>query len=262
MKETFIKVGEVEYKRTHIKTHVVVADDDIFKLVEKYAQPVLVSLRAEGEAISADTKPWLFISERVVAITQGRAYKIDEIKVGALAKFLVKFVYKSPYGIGLGRPQTMQLAINEAGAMRVLFGAVISGILKLFGIRGTFYKIVGHGVNAIDGPCDYTLPPYNKYAVLGPRDPDGVATKLARKFGIEIVIIDANDLGVDVLGASAGVDREIAWAVRSTHVNSYPHRCGACVRRCGHHQPWADGSRGTTRGIDCPVRRANVQDRG
>jgi len=195
---TQIKVGDQNYNRIHIRTHVITKDDDIFEVVEKYASDQL------------KPEDYLFISERVVAITQGRAYKIDEIKVGRLAKLLVKFVYKSPYGIGLARPQTMQLAINEAGAIRILLAAVVSAITKLFGIKGVFYHVAGHGVNAIDGPCDYTLPPYNKYAVLGPKDPDHVAQKLSDRYNAKVIIIDANDLGVDVLGASVGADKELA----------------------------------------------------
>lgn len=198
MTETFIKVGDSSYHRFHVETHVIVAGDNIFDIVEKYAQPEI----QPGD--------WLFISERVVAITQNRAYKISDIKVSSLAKFLVKFVYKSPYGIGLGRPQTMELAIREAGAWRILLAAAVSAITKPLGMKGVFYKVAGHGVNAIDGPCDYTLPPYNEYAVLGPKDPHKVAQDLADKYKIEVVIIDANDLGVNVLGISRGADSVLA----------------------------------------------------
>ena len=68
--------------------------------------------------------------------------------------------------------------------------------------KGIFYKIVGHNVNAIDGPCDYTLPPYNEYAKLGPLNPDKVALEIKNALGYDVVIIDANDLGVAVLGKS------------------------------------------------------------
>jgi len=145
---------------------------------------------------------FLFISERVVAITQGRAFPIKDIHPSRLAKFLVKFVHKSPYGIGLGSPWTMELAIREAGVVRILFAALISAITKPFGVRGLFYKVVGKNINAIDGPCSYTLPPYNEYAKLGPKNPNGVARELAEKLGVRVIIIDANDLGVAILGKS------------------------------------------------------------
>lgn len=198
MMKSSIIVRNNKFFRLHVKTHVISKDDDIFDMVKKYAKPEI----KKGD--------WLFISERVLAITQGRAYKISDIKVGSLAKFLSRYVHKSPYGIGLACPETMQLGINEAGAVRVVLSAVFGALFKLVGIRGMFYRLVGNGLNAIDGPCDYTLPPYNKYAVLGPKNPDKVAQKLADKFGIEAIVIDANDLGVNVLGVSKKADKILA----------------------------------------------------
>ena len=144
----------------------------------------------------------LFISEKIVAISQGRAFPTQEIKVSRLANFLVKFVHKSPYGIGLGSPWTMELAVRDIGYPRILFAAFCSAITKLFGLHGVFYKIVGVKGRAIDGPCDCTIAPYNKYVKLAPKDPDQVARKLKEKTGHEVVIIDANDLSCMVLGKS------------------------------------------------------------
>ncbi|KKR54029.1 MAG: Gamma-glutamyl ligase superfamily [Parcubacteria group bacterium GW2011_GWA2_40_23] len=185
-----ISVDSEKYFRLPIKTHVITADDDIISVVEKYVTPF------------KKANDYLFISERVVAISQGRAFPISEIKPSWLANILVKFVHKSPYGIGLGSPWTMELAIKEAGIPRMLFAAFVSAITKPFGVRGMFYKAVGKNINAIDGPCDYTLPPYNKYAKLAPLKPNKVAKEIKNKMGIEVVIIDANDLGVNVLGKS------------------------------------------------------------
>ncbi|MEG1887754.1 MAG: F420-0--gamma-glutamyl ligase, partial [Oscillospiraceae bacterium] len=56
---------------------------------------------------------------------------------------------------------------------------------------------------SIDGPCEYTLPPYNEYVVLGPEDPSKVAKKVSESLGgIKVIITDINDLGGKVLGAS------------------------------------------------------------
>ena len=159
-------------------------------MAEKYAKPYL------------ETDDLLFISERIVAISQGRAFRIKDIKPSRLANFLVRFVHKSPYGIGLGSPWTMELALKEAGRLRILLAAAVAAITKPFGIRGLFYKVVGKNINAIDGPCSYTLPPYNGYAKLGPEEPEKVARAIKQALGCEVVIIDANDLGVAVLGKS------------------------------------------------------------
>lgn len=189
-KELTVEAGGKKYARFPVRTHVVTKDDDIGEVVERYAKPYL------------QFGDMLFISERVVAISQGRAFPIKDIKPSKLANFLVKFVKKSPYGIGLGSPWTMELAIQEAGKFRIILAALVSALTKPFGLRGVFYKVVGKNINAIDGPCDYTLPPYNQYAKLGPRDPDKVAEEIKSKLGCEVVIIDANDLGVVVLGRS------------------------------------------------------------
>lgn len=190
-KDLFIEVDGVKYARLPIRTHVITARNDIFKIVEQYVKQHLKE------------KDIIFISERVVAITQGRAFPINKIKPSWLARFLVKFVHKSPYGIGLGSPWTMELALREAGILCILFAAFVSAITKPFGIKGLFYIIAGKSVAAIDGPCHYTLPPYNEYAKLGPKNPDKVARDLKNSFGCDVVIIDANDLGVAVLGKSS-----------------------------------------------------------
>ena len=134
---------------------------------------------------------------------------MKDIHPRPLAKFLCKFVYKTPYGIGLGSPWTMELAIRDIGRPKILFAALCSAITKPFGVRGVFYKIVGDKGRAIDGPCEYTLPPYNHYAKLAPENPDQVAAELQSYTGCQVVIIDANDLGCEVLGRS-GPDVDVA----------------------------------------------------
>lgn len=189
-KNLIIEVDGQEFARFPVKTHVISDRDDIADVIEKYARSYLQA----GDL--------LFLSERIVAISQGRAFRIRDIKPSWLAKFLVKFVHKSSYGIGLGSQWTMELAIREAGTLRIIFAATLSALTKPFGWRGIFYKVVGKNINAIDGPCSYTLPPYNDYAKLGPKNPHKVAAQLKEKTGYNVVIIDANDLGVTVLGKS------------------------------------------------------------
>jgi F420-0:gamma-glutamyl ligase-like protein len=189
-KNLIIEVDGNSWERIPIKTHIIKDTDNILDVVFKYTHDIL------------QNNDLIFISERVVAISQGRAYPIKDIHPSRLAKFLVKFVHKSPYGIGLGSPWTMELAIREAGALRILFAAFCSLVTKPFGIRGVFYRVVGKNINAIDGPCDYTLPPYNEYAKLGPANPNKVAKEIKDKMHYDCVIIDANDLGVNILGRS------------------------------------------------------------
>ena len=54
----------------------------------------------------------------------------------------------------------------------------------------------------ISKETSYTLPPYNKYAVLAPAKPNEVAKELSKVLDTAVIIVDANDLGVDIVGKS------------------------------------------------------------
>jgi F420-0:gamma-glutamyl ligase len=183
------------YARHPVRTHLVGPEDDALAVVARYAMPLRDDVRVVA------------ISERMVAITQGRSYPMDSIRPGRLARFLVRFVTRPGYGIGLGTAETMQLAIDEVGAPRILLAAAAAAVTKPLGIHGMFYRIAGRQAAAIDGPTSYTIPPYNQAATLGPKDPHGVARRIAAAIGRPVAIIDANDAGCSVLGASPGVDR-------------------------------------------------------
>ena len=176
------------YARYPVKTHVITKDDVLEDVLDKYVRDYI----QPGDTI--------IMSEKIVAISQGRAFPIEEIKVSRLAKILSHFVVKTNYGIGLGMPETMELCIREVGRPKVLWAAFCAAIGKLFHKHGVFYNICGMKARAIDGPCEYTLPPYNHYAKMAPDKPDEVAARLTKHLGIDVVIIDANDIGANVLG--------------------------------------------------------------
>jgi len=186
--------GDV-YARHPVRTHLVSAQDDAALVVARYAAPL-------GPDVVL-----VAVSERMVAITQGRSYPMVDIHPGRLARFLVRFVTRPGYGIGLGTAETLQLAIDEVGAPRILLAAAVSGLTKPLGVHGLFYRIAGPQAAAIDGPTSYTIPPYNQAATLGPRDPNGAAREIAAAVGVPVAIIDANDAGCNSLGTSPGVDR-------------------------------------------------------
>ncbi len=188
--------GQV-WARYPIRTHVVQPGENIADVVKQYAAAHL----RQGDILA--------ISEKVVAICQRRAFPVDDLHPRPLARWLSRFVTKTPHGIGIGSPVTMELALREAGVWRILLAAAVAAITKPLGIRGVFYRISGRSVAAIDGPTPYTLPPYNRYASLAPKNPGKVAQSLADDLGVPVAIVDANDLGVEVLGASRGVDRTL-----------------------------------------------------
>lgn len=193
-----IEVDGIVYNRIPIQTHIITDQDTVGDVVTAYAKPIY----QPGDIV--------FISEKAVACTQKRAIPMKEIHPRPLAKLLCRFVLKTPYGIGLGIPETMEMALRECGTLRILFAAAIAAVGKLFGQRGWFYQIAGDKARAIDGPCDCTIPPYNEYVVLGPTDPDRVAAEAAEQSGCsQIAVVDINDLGGNILGTSdASMDRE------------------------------------------------------
>ena len=201
-KSTTIEVGGVEYARYPVKTHVVTGIDKIPDVVEQY----MAGLLAQGDIV--------FISEKSVACSQMRAVPLEEIKPSKLARTLSRFVYKSPYGIGLSMPETMEMALKECGVARIMFAAFISAIGKLFRRRGWFYKVAGYKAESIDGPTPYTLPPYNKCVVLGPEDPDKVAREVYDRVGERTCVVDVNDISGKVLGTShKDMDRKLIAAI-------------------------------------------------
>ena len=195
-KKPEIKVGNKTYIRLPIKTHLISDKDNIIEVADKYTKDT----KKSGDI--------LVISERVVAVSQGRSFLITDIHPSWWANFLSKYVTKHPGGIGLRSPWTMELAIQEAGLPRILLASFVAMITKTFGFKGIFYHVVGNDINAIDGPCEYTLPPGNKSAKLGPKNPMRVAQQIADQIKIDVAIIDSNDYGTRVMGTSNGVDKK------------------------------------------------------
>jgi len=185
-------VDGVDWLRIPVKTHLITKDDDMVDVVMKYPKPQL----QEGDI--------LFISEKAVACTQSRAIPMEDIKPRPLAVTLSRYVTKTPAGIGLGIPETMEMALQECGTLRILFAAVCSVIGKLLGKKGWFYIVAGPKARGIDGPTEGTIPPYDHYVVLTPDDPMGTSKKLAKALGNPVAIVDINDLGANILGYSEG----------------------------------------------------------
>lgn len=194
MRHLFATYRETVYLRAPLRTPLVAAGDDLKELL----LDITDGHREEGDV--------LVLSEKIVAISQGRSFPVKEIEPRRLARFLSRHVTRTPTGIGLGIPETMELALREAGGTRILYAATAAALMRALGRRGVFYRLVPQAVAAIDGPTHGTLPPYNTHAKLGPKDPGIVAEALSEALGIGVAIVDANDLDVHVLGASRGVD--------------------------------------------------------
>jgi len=187
-----VVVDGVTWERIPIKTHVVMRDDVLLDVVEKYAG----ALVRDGDV--------LFVTEKIVGITQGRAFPLEEITPRKLAVTLSKYVTKTSHGIGLGIPETMEMALRECGTPRILFAAAVAAVTKAFGRRGDFYRIAGSKARAIDGPTKNTIPPYDSQVVLGPDRPNGVAADIKTALGkqLDVLVVDINDFGGNILGST------------------------------------------------------------
>jgi F420-0:gamma-glutamyl ligase len=190
-----VEVDGVRYERIPIKTHVVLPGEPLEPVVEKYA----LELLHDGD--------WLFMTEKMVAGSQGRAYPVAETKARPLAVWLSKRVVRTSWGIGLGIPETMEWAIREVGTPRILFAAAVSVVTKRFGRTGDFYRIAGTKARGIDGPGYPTIPPYDEMVVLTAAKPkqtsEGVRDVLAQHGKrVEVFLVDINDIGGNVLGST------------------------------------------------------------
>ena len=185
-------VAGIAFERIPIKTHVVMAGEDIVEIVTRYAR---------GVVRPGDT---LLVTEKIVAIAQGRAYPVDSIDARPLAHRLSRYVTKTSHGIGLGMPETMEMALRECGTPRILFAAAVAAVTKAVGRKGDFYRIAGPKARGIDGPTHNTIPPYNTQVVLVPLRSREVARQLQTALGgdIEVAIVDINDFGGNVLGST------------------------------------------------------------
>lgn len=176
------------WARHAIETHFVQVGESYIELMERYVKP----LYQPGDILS--------MSEKVIALCQGRVVTEEEVKPGFWAKVLSKCVHQTSAGPGMGLPTKMQFAINHCGLGRVLWAAVRAAFDKVRGVHGTFYNILGQEVAGLDGFYGNDIPEYAHMGVRIPEDPAGVCDEIYEKTGILGMIVDANDLSVEMLG--------------------------------------------------------------
>lgn len=187
-KRTVIEAGGKRYARHAVRTHFITLGEDYIEIIRKYVLPVY----QPGDIVSS--------SEKVIAMCQGRVVTEEEAKPGLWAKILAKCACPSPAGIGMSHPMKMQFAINQCGLKNVLWAAVRAAIDKLRGRHGTFYAMLGREVSGLDGFYGKDIPEYEHIGVRIPEGPDGVCDEVYQKLGIKMMIVDANDLNVELLG--------------------------------------------------------------
>lgn len=200
-KSAVITCGGRRYARCAIKTHFVQIGEDSLDLVRTYVLPRW----QPGDLVSS--------SEKILALCQGRVVYKRDMKVSGLARFLSRFASHSSAGIGVDSPYKMQFAINQVGPARVIWAALCAGVGKLFGRRGVFYEMVGQEVAGLDGFYDHEFSEYGEFGIRIPENPSGVCDAVERELGVKMMVVDANDLNVEILGHASSLtqsDEELA----------------------------------------------------
>lgn len=204
MSRVFNPIRTVEgavWRRIAVKTHLITFGEDLPSVLKTYAIP----LAKKGD--------WVALSEKVVSVTQNNVRHISTVKIGWLARFIVKGVKKYKDDRGWDSPEKMQLVVEMAGKPRVILAMIVGGVGKLVGIRGIFWRIVGERLGEIDGFNPVVMPPYNEWAALPPHDPEKECARVEKETGLPAVIIDGNDINVKIIAMSPGMPVD-AKAVR------------------------------------------------
>ncbi|WP_196592498.1 coenzyme F420-0:L-glutamate ligase [Pectinatus sottacetonis] len=175
-----------------VPTRILTEKDDIIDTIEKYAKDKIT----ENDVIS--------VAESVVAITQGRFVRPENLKISKLALFCCRFI--PDYG-SLASPHGMQSLMDVEGKWRVAFALLLGFIGKLVGQNGLFYKWGGEQTALIDDVTG-TMPPFDKCIVYGPKNPNDVVRRLKERLNcFGAVIADVNDLQRSrIVGITNGID--------------------------------------------------------
>ncbi|WP_263971160.1 DUF1995 family protein [Leptolyngbya sp. PCC 6406] len=176
---------------THLLTHLDTPVEVVQRYVVPHAQP--------GDIIT--------LGETPVAIMQGRWRHPADVQPGWLARRLCYYFLPTSSLATAGGLQTL---VDVVGPMRVLLAFLGGALMKVFLRRGGgFYQLAGEQARLIDDVTG-TLPPYDQFIVLGPRDSQGVVEEIKRATGIEAAIVDVNDLrAVKILSATSGVNPQV-----------------------------------------------------
>ena len=175
-----------------VKTRILTPQDDIVEAIAEYAKDMI----GPNDVVS--------VAESVVAITQGRIIRPEELTPSWQARILCRFIAQkgsmsSIYG--------MQAAMNAEGTGRVVYAFIMGVLGKLVGRGGVFYELAGEQAALIDDVTG-TMPPFDKHIVYGPADPNGVAEEIKKRLGCYgAAVADVNDLKrAAVLGVTNGLD--------------------------------------------------------
>lgn len=191
-------VDRIHFRRFVIRTHLVDRGESLVEALMPYL---------EGRVLPRDI---IVLSEKIVAISENRAIALDAVRIGLSARWLSRHVGQLGYGLGLRRPETMQVAINQAGLWRIGLAAAAGAVDRVTGRSGDFYRVAGRAVAAIDGPGPSTIPPYDRFIVLAPIGAQKMVDDMAERLpGTSVAVVDVNDVGSEVLAVAGNA--KLSW---------------------------------------------------
>ncbi len=86
---------------------------------------------------------------------------------------------------------------------------MVGVLLKLVGIKGGFYRLAGKQARLIDDLTG-TTPPYDQTIVLGPVLTKEFCEKASFELGVDVAVVDVNDLGrVKILASNKTCNRSL-----------------------------------------------------
>ena len=177
-----------------LRTHLLGPLDDPIDVMLTYA----ADLVQPGDVLT--------IGETPVAVIQNRYRHPSEVEPGMVARLLCRVFHPTS---SLATACGMQTLIDVVGPTRVVVAWMGGLMMKLIGIPGGFYRLAGDQARLIDDITG-TTPPYDQTIVLGPDRPERLCREAAAELGVDVAIVDVNDLGrVKVLAASAGCDEAL-----------------------------------------------------
>ncbi|MDX2272370.1 MAG: hypothetical protein NW237_10550 [Cyanobacteriota bacterium] len=182
-----------ELKVLAIRTHLLTPADDLGEVIEQYVKPWAQA----GDIVA--------ISESAVAVVQGQFRHPSQMRLGWVAQ---RLCYAFPSKTSLSSAYGLQTLIDSSSAWRVVAAFLLGSLGKVIGIPGVFYALAGEQADLIDDVTG-SLPPYDQFIVLGPKDAAALVKSLGSRTGQAITIVDANDLGgVKLLAATPEVNPE------------------------------------------------------
>ncbi len=175
-----------------IRTHILTDADDMAAVVDKYVKP----MAQPGDVVVA--------AESVVAIMQRRYRRPQDVQLGFWAK---RLCYLIPNVGSLSTPWGFQCAIDDVGVGRMLLAVAVGAAFKAVGKNGWMYRIAGLPSELIDDVTG-TMPPFDKYIVMGPDEPQAVVDAVKARTGVEAAVADVNNLRrACIVACTAGVDK-------------------------------------------------------